>query len=409
MGWNPVSMWAAMGITAKPVLLGLLAMTVAIPLLAATALRHPARAQRLRGLLSIAASAPMLGLLGSVMGIINSSMAVVMLEELPVRQLAAGLAEALVSTALTWPSASPRGGCAPRSTPAWGAASFNPASASFPWPHLSRADPGTLSRNPVARQLKTGCSCHRRNPASDGVVEGGGVPRMPAVLITGAGRGFGRTLLDEYLGRGWWVLPLVRDTAVAGTLAMISERFRPIVADVAASGAERAIASVLAALNAPLDLLVNNAGQIFKKRGLDVTEPEDVEALVRVHCVGVLRCVKAALPWLRRAPRPAVVNVSSRFGSLARTEAGEYRGIVSYHVAKAAQNMLTVCLDRELRGEGIRVFAVHPGRLRTSVAAADADTEPEVAARTLADWVEQVDRDAPVGCHDLMRGELIEW
>ncbi len=59
--------------------------------------------------------------------------------------------------------------------------------------------------------------------------------------------------------------------------------------------------------------------------------------------------------------------------------------------------------------EGIRVFAVHPGRLRTSVAAADADTEPADAARELADWVERVDREAPVGCHDLMRGGLIEW
>lgn len=100
MGWNTVSMWAAMGIVANLVLLGLPAMTVAIPLLAAAALRHPARAQRLRGLLSIAASAPMLGLLGSVMGIINASMVVVMLDELPVRQLAAGVADALVSTAL---------------------------------------------------------------------------------------------------------------------------------------------------------------------------------------------------------------------------------------------------------------------------------------------------------------------
>ena len=40
-------------------------------------------------------------------------------------------------------------------------------------------------------------------------------------------------------------------------------------------------------------------------------------------------------------------------------------------------------LDQELRGEGIRVFAVHPGQLRTSVGAMDADTDPEAAARAL--------------------------
>ena len=43
--------------------------------------------------------------------------------------------------------------------------------------------------------------------------------------------------------------------------------------------------------------------------------------------------------------------------------------------------MLTVCLDRELRAAGIRVFALHPGRLRTAAGAADADTDPGVAAR----------------------------
>jgi NAD(P)-dependent dehydrogenase (short-subunit alcohol dehydrogenase family) len=134
-----------------------------------------------------------------------------------------------------------------------------------------------------------------------------------------------------------------------------------------------------------------------------------MEEIFRVHCVGALRCTKAALPWLRRAARPVVVNVSSRFGSIGRTAAGEFRGIYSYNVAKAALDMLTACLDRELRADGIRVFAVHPGRLRTAVGAADADTDPADAARKLADWVEQVAPDAPCGLHDLVGGGLIEW
>jgi NAD(P)-dependent dehydrogenase (short-subunit alcohol dehydrogenase family) len=230
---------------------------------------------------------------------------------------------------------------------------------------------------------------------------------MPAVMVTGAGRGFGRAVLEEYLGRGWTVFPLLRDTRMAEAIA--TDTCRPVVADVGTVEAEKAIADGLGAHGAPLDLLVNNAGSIKKLRGLAVTEPEDLEALFRVHCVGALRCTKAALPWLRRAAQPMVVNITSRFGSIGRTAAGEFRGIVSYHVAKAAQNMLTACLDRELRGEGIRVLAVHPGRLRTTVAAADADTDPAEAARALADWVERVDREAPCACHDLMGGGLIEW
>jgi NAD(P)-dependent dehydrogenase (short-subunit alcohol dehydrogenase family) len=42
--------------------------------------------------------------------------------------------------------------------------------------------------------------------------------------------------------------------------------------------------------------------------------------------------------------------------------------------------MLTACLDQELKPKGVRVFAVHPGRLKTAAAAPDADTEPLKAA-----------------------------
>lgn len=230
---------------------------------------------------------------------------------------------------------------------------------------------------------------------------------MPAVLITGAGRGFGREVLGEYLRRGWTAFPLVRDAGVAESLR--APACHPFVADVSSNDAERAIAAALDANGCPLDLLVNNAGSVRKLRGLAVTEPEDLEQLFQVHCVGALRCTRAALPWLLRAAHPLVVNVSSRFGSIGRTAAGEFRGIYSYNIAKAAQNMLTACLDKELRGDGIRVLAVHPGRLRTSVGAADADTDPADAARALADWVERVDRDAPCACYDLMRGGVIEW
>lgn len=100
MVWNQVSTWGAMVIVAKLVLLWLLAMTVATPVLAVVVLRRATRGPMERGLLSIAASAPMLGLPGSVMGIISVRLAVATLGEPAVRQLAAGLGETMVPTAL---------------------------------------------------------------------------------------------------------------------------------------------------------------------------------------------------------------------------------------------------------------------------------------------------------------------
>jgi NAD(P)-dependent dehydrogenase (short-subunit alcohol dehydrogenase family) len=231
---------------------------------------------------------------------------------------------------------------------------------------------------------------------------------VPSALVTGASRGFGRELAEVFHGQGWTVFPLARSPEVATARAR-DARWQPIRADVGTAEAEEAIRQALAAGPGGLDLLVNNAGDVKKLRWLDETTPEDVLEHFRVHCVGALRCTRAALPFLRRSERPTVVNVSSRFGSIAGTAGGQFRGLYSYAIAKSAQNMLSACLDQELGREGIRVLVVHPGRLKTSVAAADADTEPREAARRLADWLETVDRSAACALHDLMAGGVIPW
>ncbi len=256
--------------------------------------------------------------------------------------------------------------------------------------------------------------------------------RVRSILVTGASRGFGREVAGAFHRRGWTVFPLVRgaesfaewsarerchpiladvaDPEVEAATAWSGrERCHPIRADVGDAAVEPAIAHVLAAFGGTLDLLVNNAGHVKKLRWLPATEPADIEEAFRVHCLGAFRCTRAALPFLRAAGNATVVNVTSRFGSIARVAGGEFRGIYSYCLAKSAMDMLTACLDQELRKEGMRVVAVHPGRLRTDVAAVDADTEPGVAAERLADWLETMDRRAEYGIVDLMEGRRIPW
>jgi NAD(P)-dependent dehydrogenase (short-subunit alcohol dehydrogenase family) len=104
-----------------------------------------------------------------------------------------------------------------------------------------------------------------------------------------------------------------------------------------------------------------------------------------------------------------VVNITSRRGSLALNQSESYERGHAYIIAKCAQNVLTLCLDRELKERGIRVFALHPGRLITDVAPPDADTSPLEAARKFAHWIENVDRDARCACYDLMDDSTIPW
>jgi NAD(P)-dependent dehydrogenase (short-subunit alcohol dehydrogenase family) len=68
--------------------------------------------------------------------------------------------------------------------------------------------------------------------------------------------------------------------------------------------------------------------------------------------------------------------------------------------------MLTACLHRELGAEGIAVYAVHPGRLRTRMGSADADVEAGEAAARLLAWLARARRDALVAYVEPGRDEL---
>jgi len=97
MGANAVALWGAMGLLAKAVVLGLVAMLVALPVLAVKLGR---RGQGAHALGTIAASAPLLGVFGTIVGLINACAGIAAQETVPLRVIAAGIGEALVTTAL---------------------------------------------------------------------------------------------------------------------------------------------------------------------------------------------------------------------------------------------------------------------------------------------------------------------
>jgi NAD(P)-dependent dehydrogenase (short-subunit alcohol dehydrogenase family) len=235
----------------------------------------------------------------------------------------------------------------------------------------------------------------------------------PVAVITGASRGFGRALLKEFVSHGWTTVPVIRDPLVAESLQTeCGTDCLPLVGDVTDPMIEKRLTRHLTALP-KVDLLINNAGIIIKERGLEAARTEDIRTHFDVHCLGALRCARATAPFLAKAAKPLIVNITSRWGSISMTAEGKGglgSGLIySYKIAKAALNMLTASLDHELRPTGIRVFAVHPGRLKTEVAPPDADTPPEEAARRLMKWLDSLDRDQPCHCYDLMNETIVQW
>lgn len=229
-------------------------------------------------------------------------------------------------------------------------------------------------------------------------------------LVTGAGSGYGLELCRTLAARGAHVLGTVRsDAGEAAFRAAVGTTGTAIRAELTDAQAGEPIAAALAAHGRPLDLLVNNAGVMTTGARIEEVDPAEVDRLFHVHVLGPIAVAQAALPWLRRAELGTIVNVTSRLGSIGRIAAGAYDHLrISYamRISKAAQNMLTACLHRELAADGIAVYAIHPGRLQTRMGSADADVDAAEAAARLLDWLDRRRGEQLVGYVEPDRDEL---
>jgi NAD(P)-dependent dehydrogenase (short-subunit alcohol dehydrogenase family) len=233
---------------------------------------------------------------------------------------------------------------------------------------------------------------------------------MKSVLITGAGQGLGRELLRVYMNNGWIVFPLVRKAEDATAIKMqYPQNCHPIIGDVTTDSVGAKIADALALNIDSLDLLINNAGSIKKNRGLMGTNPDELREHFEVHVIGAYRCIVAALPFLLKAAKPVVINVTSRWGSISKILGWERNHIYSYQIAKCAQNMFSAILHQEFKKQNLKVFCIHPGRLKTAVEPFDADVEPRDAAIKLAQWIEKIDNNAEFKFYDIMNDATFEW
>jgi len=233
---------------------------------------------------------------------------------------------------------------------------------------------------------------------------------MKTILITGTSKGLGLELLKIFLKNNWTVFALARDIE---TFKFVTNEYPtlcfPIKADVTDDSTFQKIQNSIKSKTNCLDVLINNAGNAKKCFGLENVTPNDLDDHFKVHVSGVFRVIKACLPFLKQSNNPLVINISSRKGSISKINSGAYRILFPYQVAKCAQNMLTVCLNQELKDTNINVYAVHPGSLKTDVAPPDADTEPSIAALKLFNWIDKEEKPPKGNFYNIMDESIIEW
>ncbi len=196
---------------------------------------------------------------------------------------------------------------------------------------------------------------------------------MTTVLVTGAERGLGLSLVRAYADTAARVIALCRETSPA--IEALAPELHTGVDVSKAAAVARAAAAVG---DEPLDVLINNAGVMSDDdfRDLDVAA---VRQQFEVNALGPLNVARAFAPRLRRGAR--LINISSRLGSIADNESG---GDYGYRMSKAAQNMLTANLALDLKEADVIVAALHPGIVATAMTGGKGTSADEVARDLLA-------------------------
>lgn len=182
---------------------------------------------------------------------------------------------------------------------------------------------------------------------------------MKTWLITGCSSGIGRGIAKAALASGDQVVLTARSPeTLAGLAAEYPETALAVRLDVTDTGSIRSAVQAAEERFGMVDVLVNNAGYGYRA-AVEEGEPADVRALFDTNVFGPVALCKAVLPAMRKAGRGTVVNVSSI--AAARSAAGSGY----YAASKAALELLTDGLRKDLAGMGIRVMIVEPGSFRT--------------------------------------------
>ena len=192
-------------------------------------------------------------------------------------------------------------------------------------------------------------------------------------LVTGASQGLGARFAETLAASGVAVAVAARQVAKLEDLA---ERIRgaggtahAVAMDVTdPASVTAAIADAEAALGA-LDVLVNNAGIAVQKPFLEM-EPEDYDLVLDTNLKGCFLVAQAAARRMKESGGGSIINISSVLGT-------EVIGALStYCASKGGLLQLNRAMALELSRYGIRVNAIAPGYIETSINSGFFKTEP---------------------------------
>jgi NAD(P)-dependent dehydrogenase (short-subunit alcohol dehydrogenase family) len=216
---------------------------------------------------------------------------------------------------------------------------------------------------------------------------------MKTSLLTGATSGIGFEAALTFAREGHRVVMVGRDAAkTEKCVAEVKQRtgsttIESVLCDFASQKSIRAAADEVRKRYERLDVLVNNAGTVFKERQLTV---DGIESTWATNHLGYFLFTNLLLDLVVKAAPSRIVVVASTGhyqGSIDLEDPGYEKGGYSimgaYSRSKLANVLMTRALSKRLEGKGVTINALHPGVVATSIwGGAPGWTQPILAVLT---------------------------
>lgn len=212
---------------------------------------------------------------------------------------------------------------------------------------------------------------------------------MTTYLILGASRGVGHGLAMGLPGPGDTAY-LVSRSLTAGSDERDDVMYHSLAADLAKPDAPARLVEWLGDI--AIDLCIYNAGVWetgWMRTPFEQTPDEEMRAVIETNLIGLIFCIRAVLPHLRRAAFGRIVII----GSISGLD-NEGASPVAYAASKFGARGAAHALRAACRADGIAVTCVNPGWIANDVAYEE-DVEAALArheckAIPIADIVELV-------------------
>src|SRR6266849_9074214 len=184
-------------------------------------------------------------------------------------------------------------------------------------------------------------------------------------LVTGGGRGIGKAIAERLAAAGARVALTARSgDELDSTVRAIEEvggRARGLPADITDRVAVEAVVSEAERSDAPISLLVNNAGVLGPIGVVWEVDADEWWHCLEVNLRGAFLCTRAVLPGMVARRQGRIVNIAS-IGAVLPIPDG-----TAYGSSKTALVRFTESVALEVEASGIGVFAIDPGNVPTGM------------------------------------------